>query len=55
MEMYLILDENKEVMRKVPTKAEAEYLLKTYTDWSYKYVANPKKEIDLSQFEEAPF
>ena len=37
-------------MRTVKTKHEAEYLIKTYTDWTYQYV-----KADKPKFEDAPF
>jgi hypothetical protein len=37
--MYLIYDENGEPMRMVRTLHEAQHLIKTYTDWSYRCVA----------------
>lgn len=36
--MYLIYDENGEPMRMVRTKHEADHIIKTYTDWSYRFV-----------------
>jgi len=37
--MYLIYDENGEPMRMVRTIHEAQHIIKTYTDWSYRRVA----------------
>ncbi len=54
MSYYLILDEHGQPMRKVKTKHEADTLIKTYTDWSYRYVKENNRP-DLSQLGEAPF
>jgi len=35
--MYLIYDEHGELMRWVKTKAEANHIIKTYTNWTWKY------------------
>ena len=52
MNYYLILDEHGQPMRTVKTKHEAETLIKTYTDWSYKFVKVEKQKLDLP---DAPF
>ena len=49
---YKIYDENGELMRTVKTKHEAEYLIHTYTDWSYRFVKVEKQKLDLP---DAPF
>lgn len=54
MSYYLILDEHGQPMRKVKTKHEADTLIKTYTDWSYRYVKENNRP-DFSQLGEAPF
>jgi len=54
--MYLIKDEDNEIMRKVQRKEEAEQIIKTREGWRYVYVAEPrKKPINFNDFEEAPF
>lgn len=52
MNYYLILDELGQAMRTVKTKHKAESLIKTYTDWSYKFVKVEKQKLDLPN---APF
>ena len=52
MNYYLIFDEHGQPMRKVKTKHEADTLIKTYTDWSYKFVKHEKQKLDLP---DAPF
>ena len=49
---YKIYDENNEVIRIVKTKHEAESIIKTYTNWSYKYIKPIKMDLNLP---EAPF
>lgn len=49
---YNIYDENGELMRTVRTKHEADSLIKTYTDWSYRFVKADKPKLDLP---DAPF
>jgi hypothetical protein len=53
--MFLIYDEHGELMRWVKTKAEANHILKTYTNWSWRYVPKLKPKFDWSAFEPAPF
>lgn len=53
--MYRLYDEEGEYMRWVRRKEEAQALLATHQGWEVKYVKVPRKTIDLSQFEEAPF
>jgi hypothetical protein len=53
--MYLIYDENRELMRWVKTKAEATYIIRTYTNWAYRYVPKIKPKFDWTNFEPAPF
>jgi hypothetical protein len=36
--MYMLYDEFGQPIRMVKTKHEAEYLIKTYTDWTYRYM-----------------
>ena len=52
--MYLIYDENGELMRWVKTKPEAAYIIRTYTNWSYRYV-QIKPRFDWANFESAIF
>lgn len=52
---YMIFDEFGQPMRWVKTKHEADALITTYKDWTYKFVKVAKQEVDLSQFEDAPF
>ena len=50
--MYMIYDENGELMRWVRTKAEANHIIKTYTNWSWIYKPKVKPKFN---FEEALF
>lgn len=48
--MYIIYDENGEPMRMVKTKHEADHIIKTYTDWSYRYIkATPPPKPELPE------
>ena len=53
--MYLIYDEYGELMRWVKTKAEATYIIRTYTNWAYRYVPKVKPKFNWANFEPAPF
>ena len=53
--MYLIYDECGELMRWVKTKAEANHIIKTYTNWYWRYQPKLKPKFDWSKFEPAPF
>lgn len=53
--MYLIYDENGELMRKVKGRAELKYLMQIYKNWSFKYIARPKQVFDFTKFAAAPF
>lgn len=54
--MYLIYDEDKELMRKVPRKEEAEQLVESRKGWTFKFVHTPQEtKPDLSQLGEALF
>jgi len=54
--MYLIKDEDNEIMRKVQRKEEAEQIIKNRAGWRYVYVAEPrKKPFNFDDYEEAPF
>ena len=50
--MYFIYDENGELMRWVKTKAEANHIVKTYTNWTYRYKPKIKPQF---KWEDAPF
>ena len=50
--MYLIYDENGELMRWVKTKHEANYIIRTYTNWSWRYQPKVKPKFN---WEDAPF
>lgn len=52
---YIIYNEDSEKMRVVHRLEEAQQLVKNRKDWTYKFFKKPKQEVDLSQFEEAPF
>ncbi len=52
---YLIYDENKELMRKVSRREEANQIVNGRVGWTYKLLRCKKKPIDLSMLEEAPF
>jgi hypothetical protein len=51
--MYLIYDENGELMRKLRYKAEVKYIINIYEGWSFKY--QPKPKMDWNQFAAALF
>jgi hypothetical protein len=51
--MYLIYDENGELMRKLRYRAEVKYIIKLYKGWSFKFV--PKPKVSLEQFAAALF
>ena len=53
--MYLIYDEYGELMRWVKTKTEANHIIKTYTNWSWRYAPKVKPKFDWTNFEPAPF
>lgn len=56
MRMYLIKDEDGEIMRKAHRKEEAEQIIKNRAGWRYVYVNEPrKKPINFDDYEEAPF
>jgi hypothetical protein len=52
---YVVYDEDGEVMRVVGRREEALCLVAFRKGWTMKYAPKPKKQIDLSQFEEALF
>lgn len=51
--MYLIYDENGELMRKLRYRAEVKYMMKIYEGWSFKFV--PKPKLNFDQFAAALF
>jgi DNA-directed RNA polymerase subunit F len=50
---YLVYDEDKELMRKVPRKEEAEALIEIRQGWSYTRALVPEKPKPV--YEDAPF
>ena len=52
MTMYLIYDENGELMRWVRYKAEANHLIKIYQGWSWRFVPKLKPKFEWA---DAPF
>ena len=44
--MYLIYDENGELMRKLRYRAEVKYIMKLYEGWSFKFQPKPKLNFD---------
>lgn len=51
--MYLIYDENGELMRKLRYRAEVKYMMTIYKDWSFKF--QPKPKLNFDQFAQALF
>jgi len=52
---YNIYNEDKEKMRVVNRKEEAEQLVATRKDWTFSFFKLPKKQLETYQFEEALF
>lgn len=52
---YNIKDETGELMRVVHRQEEAQQIVACREGWTYKYVRNPVRQIDLSSLGEAPF
>lgn len=52
---YAIYNEDGEKMRVVQRKEEAEQIVATRTDWTFKFFKLDKKQPTTYQFEEAPF
>ena len=52
--MYVIRDEDNEVMRIVGRQDEAVWICRVRPGWTFKCVRKPKPKLDLSQFEDAP-
>lgn len=55
MVVYLVYDEDGELMRKVRRKEEAEALCSTREGWEFRSKRETRKQFDLSKCEEAPF
>ncbi len=55
MIMYLIYDENKELMRTVARQEEAKQIVESREGWTFKCVRMPVIKPDVSQLGEAPF
>jgi hypothetical protein len=53
--MYLIYDENKELMRTVARQEEAKQITESREGWTFKCVRKPQTKPDLSQLGEALF
>ena len=53
--MYLIYDEDKELMRTVARQEEAKQIVEQREGWTFKCVRMPVAKPDLSQLGEAPF
>lgn len=51
--MYIIKDENNEVMRIVGRQEEARHIVQQREGWTFKCFRKPKVLFDLSQFEVA--
>jgi len=51
--MYVIRDEDNEVMRIVGRQEEARHIIELRPGWTFKCVRKSKPKLDLSQFEEA--
>jgi ribosome biogenesis protein Tsr3 len=52
---YVVYNEDSEKMRIVGRQEEARQLVSKRSGWTFKFVKTEKKQLDLSQFEEAPF
>ena len=55
MSLYLIYDENNELMRTVSRREEARALVNGRAGWMFKQLRSKKKLINLEDFEEALF
>ena len=55
MSLYLIYDENKELMRTVSRQEEARAVVNGRAGWTFKLLRSKKKSVDLTKFEEALF
>ena len=53
--MYLIYDEDKELMRTVSRQEEAKQIVENRDGWTFKCVKKPVKKVDLSELGEALF
>lgn len=50
---YIVKDENGETMRIVRRQEEARQIVDVRSGWTFKFVRNPVRKVDLSQFENA--
>jgi hypothetical protein len=55
MNLYLIYDEENELMRMVSRQEEARQIVTGRSGWTFRLLRSPKKTIDLTTFEEALF
>ena len=55
MLLYLVYDENQELMRKVSRREEARQIVNGKAGWTFKQLRSKKKLVDLESFEEALF
>jgi hypothetical protein len=55
MLLYLIYDENQELMRTVSRREEARAVVSGRAGWTFKQLRSKKKLVDLESFEEALF
>ena len=55
MLIYLVYDENQDLMRKVSRREEARQIVGQGIGWTFKQLRSKKKLVDLESFEEALF
>jgi hypothetical protein len=55
MNLYLIYDEENDLMRTVSRREEAKHLVQSRQGWTYKCVRQPTPQPEQYNFEEAPF
>jgi hypothetical protein len=55
MLIYLVYDENQDLMRKVSRREEARQIVGQRIGWTFKQLRSKKKLVDLESFEEALF
>jgi len=55
MSLYLVYDENQELMRTVSRQEEARVLVNGRVGWTFKRLRSKKKLVNLEGFEEALF
>jgi hypothetical protein len=53
MLLYLVYDENQELMRQVSRREEAKQIVGQRIGWTFKQLRSEKKLVDLSKFEDA--